>query len=486
MPVTIGRVLIRTLTTAAAAGAAAALSLTAASSAAAATVPASRAGLTGKAIVLVNNAEFSGDDAVIDASGTAYVGWIADTGAGRKVSLCVLPRGARRCKGGVSTVDSLGDSTALGLRVLLTGPHTVTLVWQHVTVASENGPQGDEITIATSTGGPLSAPHDVATAPSFGAMRDAVVGPHGTIWVVSEVAGGKIAVQVRPGLSNAPVTLTTPYLIGYAQIRFAGATPVLVIDKDGAISSPVSVASQHGGTWSKFRAVARTWTSDANFGLASTPSGVRLVATVNNASYRPVVARWNGSAFGKPALTGDTNACAPSSHDPVSDASGRLADVSMECGDVAVANLPDTKHAGIFRFAVHGTFAGTLPQLATAPSGRGWVAWSIESTTSDKLLVAPILLPGRSVSVTRSSGSHRVTLTGPASCLPPVDLRLGLRASGGTAASKVLRLNGTTLRSMTLHGASLTPGKSYTLTGTVRFSGGPTITATIKFRACPK
>lgn len=476
----------RTLIAAATAGAAAVLSLAAASSATAAVRPAVKPGLTGKAIVLANNEEFSGDDAVTGASGTAFIGWIGNAGPGRKVNLCVLPRGAKHCKGGISTVDSLGDSTAFGLRVLLTGPNTVTLVWQHITDASEFGPQGDKIATATSSGGPLSAPQDVAAAPSFGEMMDAVVGPHGTIWVVSWVDSTKPSVQIRPGLSNPPVTLKTPYPIGIAQLRFAGATPVLVIDKGGAISSPVSAASQHGGSWSKFRAVARTWTADANFGLASTPSGVRLVATTNNASYRPVVARWNGSAFGRPTLTGDTNDCSPSSHDPVSDASGRLADASIECEDVAVANLPDTAHAGILRFNVHGTFAGTLPQLTTSPSGRGWVAWSIESTVSNKLLVAPILLPGRVISVTRRSGGHTVTLTGPASCMPPVDLGLGLRGSGGAVASKTLKLNGSTLHSMTLHGGSLTPSKSYTLTGTVRFSGGPAITATIKFKACPR
>ena len=410
---------IRPLTMAAAIGAAAVVSMTAACAATAASTnpagsagssglagssghggertaaPAIKPGLTGKAIALATNASFSGDDAVTDASGTAYIGWIADTGHGRKVNLCVLPRGAKACKGGVSQVDSLGDSTAFGLQVLLTAPHAVTLVWQYATVASENGPEGDEIAITTSSGGALTAPHNVATAPSFGTMRDAVVGPHGTIWVVSEVGGGKHALQVRPGFPNAAVTVSTPYLIGYAQLRFAGTTPVLVIDKDGSISSPVSAASQHAGSWSKFRPVAKTWTADANFGLASTPSGVRLIATVDSASYQPVVARWTGSAFGRPSLTGDTNDCAPASHDPVSDASGRLADVSMECGDVAIANLPDTLHAGLFRFPVHGTFAGTLPQLTTTPSGRGWVTWSIETKTNDKLFAAPLLLPGR-------------------------------------------------------------------------------------------
>jgi hypothetical protein len=107
------------------------------------------------------------------------------------VNLCVLPCGEETGKGGVSQVDSLGDSSAFGLRVLLTGPHTVTLVWQHTTAASESGPEGDEIATTTSSGGPLTAQQDVATAPSFGTMSDATVGPQGTIWVVSEIAGDK-------------------------------------------------------------------------------------------------------------------------------------------------------------------------------------------------------------------------------------------------------------------------------------------------------
>ena len=356
-------------------------------------VPVTKAGLTGKPIVLASKAQFSGDDAVTDASGTAYIGWIGGSGSGRRVNLCVLPKGATSCAGGVSAIDPLNPG-AYGLRLLLTGPHTVTLVWEYLTSASETGPEGDEIAVASSSGGPLSPAKDVSTAPSFGLMLDATTSPDGSVWVVTRVAG-KNAVQVRPGFNSAPVTLSTPYLTAYALLRFDGSTPVLVIDKDGSISDPVSVAFEHGGAWSQFNPVAGTSTADANFGLAATPSGVRLIATVTNASYQPVAAGWNGSGFGTPALTGDTNTCAPSSHDAVSDASGRLADASMECGDVAVANLPDTVHATVFRFAANGTFAGTLPQLTTSPDGSGWVAWSVGVNGGDELLAAPLLLPGQ-------------------------------------------------------------------------------------------
>jgi hypothetical protein len=355
--------------------------------------PSGAPSLAGQTIVLASNAEFSGDDAVTDASGTAYIGWIGDSGSGRQVSLCVLPQGATSCQGGVSTIDSLSSDGADGLHVLLTGPHTVTLVWEYLTAASETGPEGDGIAVATSSGGPLSAARRVSAAPSFGLMLDAAVAPDGSVWVLTRV-DGKNAIQVRPGFTSAPVTLSTPWLTAFGLLRFDGSTPVLVIDKDGSIGGPISVTSRQGGTWSAFRTVPKTWTT-ANFGLASTPSGVRLIATVDNSSYQPVVAAWNGTGFGTPVLTGDTNACAPSSHDPVSDASGRLADVSMECGDVAVANLPDTVHAAVFRFPVNGTFAGTLPQLTTAPNGQAWVTWSIESKHGDTLMAAPLLLPGQ-------------------------------------------------------------------------------------------
>jgi hypothetical protein len=127
----------------------------------------------------------------------------------------------------------------------------------------------------------------------------------------------------------------------------------------------VAFASERNGLWSGFRNVARTWTSDANLGLTDTRHGVRLVATVNNASYFPVVSRWTGN--------GDTNNCSPNSHDAVADASGRMADVSRECTDVAVTNLPDTTHAAVVRFGSGGTFAGGDPQITTSPGlDRMW------------------------------------------------------------------------------------------------------------------
>ena len=452
-------------------------------------------GLVGSPITLATNAQFSGYDMATGRDGTAYIGWIGDTGAGRMVNLCTLPRGATRCAGGISTVASAGDaigaSGAAGLRVLVSKSSLVTLVWMHPTVASENGPEGDEIAIATSQGGgPLSGPADVSAGPSFGALLDATLAPDGSIWTVAHPGGGVSKAQVTRGLGTTPQSVSTPFWPGRAQIAFNDGNAVLAIDKYGAISQPVYYARQSGNGWTAFKPIAKTW-NVAGFGMATTTAGIRLIAAENNAGYHPVVARLTGSGFSAPTLTGDSSNCSPFSHDVVADASGRLADVSTECEAVAVANLANTRRAAIVRFSVHGTFAGGDPQLTTSPSGRSWVAWSIESATGDKLLVAPLLLPGLDVTSSVSGKPGRVVVTGPASCLPPVDVPVsvaGKPASGWRVASKSLKLGGAAVGTV-LHGASLTPGKNYTLVGTVTFARGSargTERAAVTFRACPK
>jgi hypothetical protein len=203
--------------------------------------------------------------------------------------------------------------------------------------------------------------------------------------------------------------------------RFTGRI-VPVIQQAGMITQPISYASEQGGKWTAFKQLANTWTGAANLGLAQTTSGVRVLASVDNSDYSPVVSRWTGNSFSPPELTGDKNSCAPSSHGPVADASGRMADISNECEDVAGANLTDTLHAAVVRFPSGGTIGGGEPQLATAPRGHGWAAWSIEATTSDNLLAGPVLLPGRDVSAQAAGQGNQVKLTGPASCLPPVGI----------------------------------------------------------------
>jgi hypothetical protein len=458
--------------------------------------PAAKPGRTASPVTLDNNVELSGYDAVTDSSGRTYIGWISDkNNKGRKVHLCTLPPGARQCSGGIQTIDSLGDSSAEGLRILVSSTGEVTLVWFHDTTASETGPQGGEIAAANSdAGGPLSPGFDMASAPSFGSLLDARLGPGSQIWTIAGPSAGKTGVQVRTDLfdpMNSFVALKTPYVVGAARVRFHANTAVLAIQKGGAITTPVAYASNKNGTWTAFHKLAHTWTSDAVLGLSGTSSGIRLITSVNNASYFPVVWSWTGSTFARPTLTGDFNNCSPNSHDAVSDASGRLADVSRECEDVAVANLPDTRHAAVVRFKAGGTFAGGDPQLTTTARGKGWVVWSIESSVANKLLAAPVLLAGLDVTAAKTARGNRVVVTGPASCLPPVDIAVGVKGKPAThwrVVSSVLKLGGTTLHSKTLDGGTLKAGARYTLYGTVRFANGAshvTITASLKFRSCP-
>ncbi len=402
----------------------------------------------------------------------------------------MLPPGARKCAGGVKTVAAPISASANGLTVLVTPGGLATLVWDHTTDASESVQQGDEIAIATAQGtGPLSAATDVATAPSFGAMLDATFGPNGSIWVMTE-QGSEKAIQVREGLGGTFVNLRAPWFIGGGRIRFGGSTGVIALQKGGAISANIDFATVRNGTFSKFRRQPRTWTSDSNIGLTNSASGIRMVVSEPNASYHPESWSWTGSGFGRPTLTGDFNNCSPTSHDLMPDASGRVADVADECGDLAIVNMADTRHSGVARFSIHGkTFAGGNPQITTTPRGRGWVVWGEESSVADKLFAAPVLLPGLTVTTSKTARGNHLTLSGPGSCLPPVAIKVGVRgkpARNWHVAGSTLKLGNSVLHSATLNGGALTPGKVYTLTGKVHFTGpgSVTLTASIKFRSC--
>ena len=417
---------------------------------------------------------------------------ITATAKSARSSLCTLLPGSRSCKGGIQTIDAIGDSSAHDLHVFTTPGGKVTLVWAHDTDASESGPQGSEIATATSqAGGKLSPGTDQATSPSFGTMLDAGMAPNGQIWVLSEksVAGG---LQVRPGLNNPFVNLKTPYGVGAARVAFNHGTPVIVIQKAGAISAPVAYTSVRNGKFAAFGFVKHTWTAASNIGLVGTSSGVRLDTSVANATYRPEVWNWTGNGFGSPTQTGVVHDnCTPSGHDLVTDASGRVADITNECGFVVVANAPGTRKAATFSFPEHGTAAGGDYQITTTRRGTGWAIWGIESTHGDKISATPIVLPGEEVTATKTVKGNRVTVTGPASCLPPVNINVGVKGSPAKnwhVTASTLRLGHKVLHSTTLNGASLKPGATYTLSGTVKFTNGgshSTVTAQLKFRSCP-
>jgi len=461
---------------------------------------AAKAGLAGAPIVLATHVALDEGSADIatDASGTAYVGWISSPVSQtteRQVHLCVLPLGAQACEGGVQTIDALDDSSAADLKVLIVHG-VVTLIWFHDTVASETGTHGSEIAEATvGAGDVLSAGTDVATAPSFGSMLDAEIGPGGDVWTIAYGASLPHKIEVREGISNDPVVVKTPYSVGFAHIAFSHGTPIIAITEDGRITQPAAYSYRPGSSFTAFKNVKGTWTVGTDIGLVSTSSGVRLVTAVGNANYYPVVAKWNGHGFSKRTLTGDHKSPGPSTHDDVTDASGRLADVSDVNGSITVANLVDTTHAAIFRFPAHGTTTPPAPQIATTPRGHGWVLWAVEegasTTLGDKLSIVPVLLSDLDVSRTKHGAAGSVTVTGPASCLPAISIGVGVAAQpkhGWHVSSRHLSLGSKTLHS-TLNGASLTPGKRYTLKGRATFAGGgspETVKVTLSFRACPK
>ena len=155
-------------------------------------------------------------------------------------------------------------------------------------------------------------------------------------------------------------------------------------------------------------------------------------------------------------------------------------------------NFPRTTKAAIARFAAGDDVVGSTPRIATLPSGRGWAVFALDNASSDfdKLVAAPVLLPALHTKVTGDSTGGDATVTGPVSCLPVVSTTVAVSAapaSGWHTTSTSLTLDGKT-QAGSLDGATLTPGKSYTLAGTASFADGSkkqTATANLTFKACP-
>ena len=450
-------------------------------------------GPVGARTTVQDTTQLHGYDVAIDGAGYGYVGWISDdsaaTAATRKVRVCVLPPRSSTCAGGVQSTDALGVSSAADLKVLA-GPSGATLVWFHDTSpGSVTGPRGGRIATATVQGGLLGPASDLADAPSFGQLLDAQAAPDGSLWTVAYRGVGTTQLEVRVG-AGAVEAVSAPYDVGKLELAFAGTTPVLALTQYGSVSTPISTAHRGGGSWSVFSPVPNTW-SVGTVGMAAAAGSAHLVAATGNASYVPVVSHFVGSGFTVPTRTGDSSPCAPSSHDLVSDASGRLADVSNECGQVTVANQPLRGRAALVRFAAGTTVAGGDPQIATTPRGWGWVAWSTQASVGNRLQVTQVRLPALVTKSTRRSAASRVTVRGPASCLPPVAARVGVTAGGRHGwrlVSRSLRLDGAAYSKATVNGAKLAPGSRHVLTGrAVLTKSGGTVTRSVSriFRACP-
>jgi hypothetical protein len=445
-------------------------------------------GPTTSPITLTAGYVLSGYDVAVSRSGEAFIGWIANTsktnGATRAVHLCEVKPNTTSCSGGIRVVDSLGDYSAEGLRVLARPSGTATLVWFYEDV------KGGHIgTASTNAAGILLPAVNAGSAPRNGQIFDAELGPDDVVWTVSGPSSGN-GMQVRAGSGDA-VNVKTPYSVGYAELAFAGATPVIATQQSGSITGSAGYTYYSHGAWTAVHKVAGTWAAGYRLGLTETRSGLRLTASEPSAGYRPVVSDWTGSGFSKPKLTGDDNNCSPHGHDTVTDASGRLADISYECSQITVTNLPDTHRAAVVRFSDEGTINSSPPRLASTPRGLVYAAWSIQDgPVTDRLLFVPVLLGDLSTSRSASSSAGSVTVSGPFSCLPADTASVGVQGSPaqGWAVQQSSVTLGTTTLSGTLNGATLTANKIYSLIGHVTFtaaSASKTVTATLRLRSCP-
>ena len=275
----------------------------------------------------------------------------------------------------------------------------------------------------------------------------------------------------------------------FGELAFAGGKAVLAISEYGPISAPIryAVKPSTGGCGS-FNKVAHTW-NNAEAVLETAHGRMRLIAGADDASYRPVLSKWTGSGFSPRQFTADH--CQVATHDGYTDPSGRLLDVTQDCATkLGVANYPDANHAAIVRFPINGVLT-FVPQIASGTRGIATVVWSVEgSTTGHKLRVTHVRLADPTVTVSHHATGGRVTVTGPRSCLPPVNVHVGWTHkpdANWSFMSGSLRLGTKAFVGSTLDGANLTPGKSYTLTGTATFGRGSArnnVKATLTFRTC--
>jgi hypothetical protein len=454
-------------------------------------------GTDGGKIVLETDAQYSGFDVDIDGNGVAYVGWIDYNAAHlRLLNLCVLPSGAKDCLGGIKTIDPLGPSSASGLQVLAHPSGGATLVWFHDTDASISGPFNAMIATAEVTpAGFVTPATDRAATSSFGSLKTAVYAPNGQLWVVAQdfVSAAPQRLWVYPALGTlGPYSVDAPFFVNRARLAFDGNKVILAADYYGQISKPIAyaVSTNGGSSWSAFDTVAKTW-NVAAFDMATSKHGPRLIASVSNASYYPAISKWDGNSFTKAEPTGEKEACPISSHDLVTDRSGRVADFGVACEDMRLSNMPQANDSAFTDFPNLGTVAGGDPQVATTPLGTGWVVWGIQSAQGNQLMVVPVLLPALKVADSDNSFAGKVWVFGPETCLPPVNAKVDLKADakpGWHVASKKLELGNKQVDDK-IDGGDLKPDKQYVLTGTVKFVKNGTnqdkvVSVDHKFKTC--
>lgn len=452
-------------------------------------------GPVGGRVTLDQNAAFSGYDAVTTSDGTTYVGWISnsyDDTTLRQVHLCVLHPTSTSCVGGVQTTGPLAPSTAQDLHVVVAGGQ-VELVWDaQVTLGA--GEFSGVFGVAKVTGGKLGAATSIAGAPSYPTMTSVIVTASGDVSAAVIGSGDyNHKVYYYKSLTASPTTLTRPYFIGNAQLADNGKQTVLTTSPYGQITEPVAVAhkSSAATSWSAFSNVAGSNQLSGIERLAEANGRIWLLAGRANTFYPGYTFAWTGSSFAGARATGDPRDVW--SFDATTDASGRLATVSTEVGQLAISNFGTGQRAAEFTIPVKQTFAGGTPQLTTSPSGQGWVIYSVQTaaSTGNLLFAQRIRLSGLTQTVRRHGAAGKVTLTGPATCMPatPVSIKIkGKAAHGWRAASKRMRLGSKKVKG-SIDGASLTPNHRYTLIGSVKFRNGSRhqkVTARLSFTTCAR
>lgn len=446
------------------------------------------AGPMGGTIPLQDQVSLSGLDVALDAAGTAYVGWIGDPMGGasqRAVHFCVLPHKAQACQGGVQTISAIDGPSAAGLQVEVSGAGQGQLVWFH-----QSGLTSAKLASAPFSGGVLSAGSDVADAPSNGLLFDVVRHPDGQLWALTRSDSGNARnLQVLPGLGT-PQAVTAPWSVGAASLAFAGSKPVVLASEAGQISARVHAAT--GAPWGSFRPVPGTWNLGGFHDAVTTSRGLRMVASEDNANYRPVVAKWKGDAFGKARLVGENKSCPALTFDLRTDGSGRLSNVSERCGKLGIYNHPVTTKAAIDYFSTGGTVAGA-PQIDTIARGYGLVAWPILSPSgvATKLQARWVRLPSLLKAKGAKKKGNKVTVKAPVGCLTPVTVKAVVKAKparGWKVVSRSLKLDGKAQGvDVKINGEQLATGSKHVLLGKGVFrKGGQKVTVKKKvtFKVC--
>jgi hypothetical protein len=466
------------------------------------------AGPTGQTLTLEDNADLHGFDVAMGSDGSAYVGWISSIGgsANRRVRLCRIPPGSLSCAGGIQSSESFGATSAEGLRVLTNqASGGVSLVWFHDTPGSPSGPNDGAIAIANvGAGGLFGSSYDVGPAPSFGQLLDADYDADGQLWTLTETSitapVQQVLIRLVTDSGRDCATGDPSSHFSKGRLGFASGDPIAVLSSYGTVADPLSYIASTGAFEQGCIGadIAHTWTAAGAFDVGTRGGSAHLVASVDNASYAPQAGTWSlrdqpqwKNAFAPWTATGDTGACAPTSHDLYSDASGRFADVSFECSKLAVANQPTGRRAAIVRFPVGGTPAGTDPQIASTPRGRAVVVWAriVDSTTGVSLVVRRATLPALTTTKTARGAMGSVKVSGPASCLPAVDAPATITAkpaTGWKVTGRILKLDGRDVS--VVHGASLSANGVHTLVGRATFAKGrtqKTVTARLRFLTCP-